>query len=272
MAVIVITGASKGIGRAAALRLAKRGFDILAGVRQPADGEKLKSEAPERIRPIILDITDREDIEAARKALGAAEEGIAGLVNNAGTAFAAPLELISIDDFRRQLEVNLVGHLAVIQALLPALRKGGGRIVNISSVGGRIAGRMLGPYHASKFALEAIGDSLRQELAYHGVRVITVEPGAIDTGIWSTATERSEGFAASARPETLARYERLIEAARRFAAESAKRAIPPDRVAAVVERALTSRRPRTRYTVGFDAWIGVHLLSRLPDRLRDRLL
>lgn len=272
MATVVITGASKGIGRAVALRLAERGLDVLAGVRRPEDGEELKSRAPERITPIILDITNREHIEAAGSSLGAAEEGIAGLVNNAGTAFAAPLEMIAIEDFRKQLEVNVVGHLAVIQAMLPALRRGKGRIVNISSAGGRIAWPVLGPYNASKFALEAIGDSLRQELAYEGIHVVTVEPGAIDTSIWSTASELSEGLAASARRETLARYERLIKGARRFAAENAKRAIPPERVAVAVERALTSRRPRTRYTVGVDAWISANILARLPDRLRDRLL
>lgn len=272
MAAVVITGASKGIGRAAALRLAKRGLDIIAGVRRPEDGEELKSRAPDRIRPIILDITNPEQIAAARALLAESPEGVAGLVNNAGTAFAAPLELLPIEDFRKQLEVNLVGHLAVIQALLPALRRGRGRIVNVSSVGGRIAGPVLGAYHASKYALEALGDSLRQELASQGIHVVTVEPGAIDTEIWATATQLSEGLVTSARAEILSNYTAAIAGARKFAAASAKRAISPERVAEVVERALTSRRPKTRYTVGIDAWVGAHLLARLPDRLRDRLL
>ena len=186
MATVLISGASKGIGRATALHLDAKGFTVIAGVRKKEDAESLRSAASGRLKSVILDITNRDQIlEAARMVkdiVGAA--GLDGLVNNAGIAVPAPLEFIPIDEFRRQIEVNLIGQLALTQALVELLRTAKGRIINISSVGGRISGPMLGAYHASKFAIEALTDTLRQELAPWHIRVASIEPGAVATPIW----------------------------------------------------------------------------------------
>jgi NAD(P)-dependent dehydrogenase (short-subunit alcohol dehydrogenase family) len=271
MPTVVITGASKGIGRATALHLDRKGFTVLAGVRSTADGDSLCKEASPRLQPIVLDITNAAHItqaaETVRKVVG--DNGLDGLVNNAGIAVAAPLEFLPIDEFRRQIEVNLTAQLAVTQALLPHIRQAKGRIINISSVGGRIAGGMLGAYHASKFALEALTDVLRQELSPWGIEVVSIEPGAIATPIWDTSTGVADRLQEQMPAQGREYYAKGIAGARHFAQQAAKIGLPPERVAEVVEQALTANRPRTRYTVGRDARIGSAILARLPDRMRD---
>ncbi|HOY82414.1 MAG TPA: SDR family NAD(P)-dependent oxidoreductase, partial [Rhodoglobus sp.] len=173
---VLVTGASTGIGRATALALDARGITVFAGVRKPADGDALVA-AGQHIVPLILDVTVAEQIAAAARSIAESGIPLVGLVNNAGIAAAAPLEFIAVDDFRHQLEVNVVGQLAVTQSVLPLLRASKGRIVNITSIGGLISGPMLGPYHASKFALEAMTDTLRIELAPWGIGVAAIEPG-----------------------------------------------------------------------------------------------
>ncbi|MDP3209060.1 MAG: SDR family NAD(P)-dependent oxidoreductase, partial [Rhodoglobus sp.] len=184
-AAVLVTGASTGIGRATALLLHERGFTVYAGVRRPEDGASLRAAASDRLVPLIIDVTDPEAIAAAAGEITRAGVALVGLVNNAGIAAAAPLEFVPLADFRHQLEVNVVGQLAVTQAMLPLLREDRGRIVNITSVAGLFAGPMLGPYHASKWALEAMTDTMRMELAPWGIRVSAVEPGQIATPIWS---------------------------------------------------------------------------------------
>src|SRR4051812_38767485 len=186
---VVITGASKGIGRAIASRLAGKGFRVYAGVRDPADGETLKRETAGDLRPVILDITRQETIDAAASSIRAelGNHQLHGLINNAGIAIAGPLEFLPIAELRKQLEVNVIGQVAMIQAMLPLLREAKGRIVNIGSIAGKSAMPMTGPYSASKFALEAITDSLRVELMPFGVDVIIIEPGMIATPIWQTS-------------------------------------------------------------------------------------
>ncbi len=273
MSTVLITGAGKGIGRATALYLDNKGFQVLAGVRNAADGEALCKEASPRLQPILLDVTNAAQIaqaaEAVDRIVGA--KGLDGLVNNAGMAVPAPLEFMPIDEFRRQIDVNLIGQLAVTQAFLPVLRKAQGRIVNISSIGGRIAGRMLGAYHASKYALEALTDTLRQELAPWNVTVISVEPGMIATPIWESGTQTADRLLEAMPPQAESMYGEAIAATRTRAQLAPTQGLPPQQVALVIEQALTAPRPRTRYTVGRDAWIGVHILAKLPDRLRDRL-
>lgn len=270
----MVSGASTGIGRATALRLATLGFRVLAGVRRAADGERLVADASGPVAPVTLDVTDESSIEAAvaevERATGAA--GLAGLVNNAGTAEPGPIELLPVDVLRRQLEVNLVGHVAVTQALLPALRLARGRIVNVSSVGGRVATPALGAYSASKFALEAISDSLRVELAPWGIEVTLIEPGAVRTEIWRRGEAEADSLMERVAEERRALYEPLIAGMRRLSARSQRRAIAPDRVAARVAHALTARRPRTRYVVGADARARIVLRALLPDRAYDALI
>jgi NAD(P)-dependent dehydrogenase (short-subunit alcohol dehydrogenase family) len=270
---VVVTGSSTGIGRACALHLDRLGFKVFAGVRKEEDGEQLRAEASERFEPLLLDVTDPEHISRAAEHVSEATGArLAGLVNNAGIGVGGPLELLSVSDFRHQIEVNLIGQVAVTQAFIPALRRARGRLVFISSIGGLLATPYMSPYHASKFGIEAVGDVLRQELRQFGVQVSIVQPGSIATPIWEKgrATARAVLGNLSAEGqelygESLARTEKTLE-------QTAGRGAPPEKVAKVVAHALTARRPRTRYLVGADARAMATLKKLLPDRLRDRLV
>ncbi|MHC4949193.1 MAG: SDR family oxidoreductase [Planctomycetota bacterium] len=271
---VLITGASTGIGRACARRLDDAGWTVFAGVRREQDGRTLDAGSSERLRPVVLDVTRSETIAAA--AAGVADvvgrRGLDGLVNNAGIGVGGPLEFLDLGDLRRQFEVNTFGAVAVTQALLPFLRRARGRIVNMSSISGRFSYPFLGPYAASKFALEALSDALRLEVRRHGVRVSIVEPGCIETPIWDKARERAGQLRATLPAEAFEVYEGLETALARTIELGAARCIPADAVAERVEHALTARRPRVRYPVGADARIGTLLARVLPDRLRDWLV
>lgn len=271
---VVVTGAAKGIGRAIALDLAHRGFQVFAGVRKAQDGEALVTAGGANLTPLLLDVTDAAQVAAAaevvRVAVGAA--GLAGLVNNAGVAVAGPLEFMPLEELRNQLEVNVVGQMGVTQALLPLLRSAKGRIINISSMGGRVAGPWTGPYHASKFALEALTDSLRQELAPWGIEVVSIEPGAIATPIWETSLARAAQIARRFPAQAQELYGNQMAKRIAGAQKNINAGIAPERVAAVVATALTAARPKTRYPVGPDAQVAVNLIARLPDRWRDWLV
>ncbi len=261
---VVVTGASSGIGRACAVRLAGAGWRVYGGVRTPADGESLRAHG---VEPLALDVTDAAQVAAAAHAVG---ERLDALVDNAGIAIAAPLELVPLDELRRQLEVNVVGQVAVAQALLPALRRARGRIVLMGSIGGRSALPFLGPYAASKHALEAIADVLRVELGPWGMHVSIVEPASIATAIWRKGAERADELSRGVPPEARALYADRVSAFRSVALARGPGA-DPDAVAKAVEHALTSSRPRARYLVGRAA----HRRSgveRLPTSLRDRVL
>jgi NAD(P)-dependent dehydrogenase (short-subunit alcohol dehydrogenase family) len=268
---VVITGSSTGIGRACALRLDAAGFDVFAGVRRAEDGERLKADASDRLRTLILDVTDGDAIAAARSEVEAAvgEHGVAGLVNNAGVTVNGPVEFVPLDDVRRQLEVNVVAQIAVTQAFLPSIRRATGRIVNMSSVGGRVANGFLCPYQASKFAIEAITDALRKELRPWGIHVVAIEPGSIDTEMWRKGIEEGQEMVERLPPEGRELYGEAIPKLMEMARKTAARAVSPDRVAAAVERALTASRPRTRYLVGVDARAQAALGALLPDRAMD---
>jgi NAD(P)-dependent dehydrogenase (short-subunit alcohol dehydrogenase family) len=268
---VVVTGASTGIGEACAQRLSSLGFDVFAGVRSDADVERLR--AAGSVRPLKLDITDSASIAAAAETVIAASGGrLAGLVNNAGIAVTAPLEFLPVEELRRQLEVNVIGHVAVTQAFLEALRAARGRIVNISSIGGRIALPLLGAYAGSKFALEGISDALRRELRPWGIAVAVVQPGAIATPIWDKGSVAAEGLLAEAPAEASERYGPLIETMRSGALEAARDGLPPAAVADIVAHALTSARPRTRYLVGREAKVRATLARVLGDRVFDALI
>jgi NAD(P)-dependent dehydrogenase (short-subunit alcohol dehydrogenase family) len=271
---VLVTGASTGIGRATALRLDERGWRVFAGVRRAEDAASLREAGSERLEPLMLDVTDAGQIAAAAERVGAevGEAGLDGVVNNAGIGVPGPLETLPLEDFRRQIEVNLTAHVAVTQAMLPAVRRARGRIVFIASIGGRMAFPMFGAYNASKFGLEAIGDVFRQELRPWGIRVAVVEPGSIATPIWERGEAEVDAIAGRARDGHAELYGEAIEAYREVAMKTAARGIPPERVAKTIERALTARRPRTRYLVGADAR-GQALAKRLlPDRAVDWLV
>ncbi|HEX5609480.1 MAG TPA: SDR family NAD(P)-dependent oxidoreductase [Solirubrobacterales bacterium] len=269
---VLVTGASTGIGRATALRLDAAGWRVFAGVRKAEDAESLRAEASERLQPLFIDVTDSEQIAAAAERIEAeAGEGLGGLVNNAGLAVPSPLETIPVEDFRHQIEVNLTGQVAVTQALLPSLRKGSGRIVFISSIGGRIAFPMTGAYHAAKFGIEAVGDVFRQELRSWDIPVAIVEPGSIDTPIWERG-ERTADEIGGRSPQREALYGRAIERYREVVRQTAERGIPPEKVARAIEHALTAKRPRTRYLVGLDAKVQARVKPLIPTRVFDRIV
>jgi NAD(P)-dependent dehydrogenase (short-subunit alcohol dehydrogenase family) len=271
---IVITGTSTGIGAACALYLDRLDFHVFAGVRQPVDGDALRQQASPQLTPIFLDVTDPASIAAAASTVSTAvgETGLAGLVNNAGIAVGGPLEFIPLADLRRQLEVNVIGQVAVTQAFLPLLRQGRGRIVNIGSISGRVATPFLGPYAASKFALSALTDSLRVELRPWDLAVCLVEPGPIATPIWEKSLAEGEQMVQNLPPQADAFYGSAFVRMWEFALNRRRMAIPPEAVAKVVAHALTAPRPKTRYLVGPGAWLVPLLAKFVPDRLRDRLI
>jgi NAD(P)-dependent dehydrogenase (short-subunit alcohol dehydrogenase family) len=275
----LITGASTGIGRATALRLTRAGWTVLAGVRDPAAGEQLIDEAGAgRMLPLTLDVTDAEQIEqaAARVDEEAGESrnsshgGLDALVNNAGIGVGGPLELIPLGDLRRQLEVNVVGQIAVTQAMLPALRRARGRIVFVSSIGGRVAVAFTAPYAASKHAIEAIGDALRVELRSSSVQVALIEPASVATPIWDKGRAKVERM--SVPPGLQDQYGQVAAAMDKVLEDTARRGISPEQVAQTIERALTARRMKARYLIGREAK-GMLLARRLlPDLVFDRVI
>jgi len=271
---IVLTGASTGIGAACALACVSHGMTVFAGVRSREAGEALRQQGGERLIPVHLDVTDPESIGQAetvvRETVGLT--GVSGLVNNAGIAVGSPLEVIPIDALRRQLEVNVIGQVMVTQAFLPLLRLARGRIVNMGSIAGRGTIPVMGPYSASKHALEALTDALRLELQPWGLHVSIIEPGAVATPIWEKSTKAGDEIAASADPAALALYGDLVARVKDRVAQSARRAISPDVVAQTVLHALTATKPKTRYLVGSDAKIRAVMLRWLPDRAQDWML
>src|SRR5215207_7401116 len=265
---VLVTGASTGIGEATVLHLRELGFDPVAAVRKDEDAERLEGHG---LRTTRIDVTDADQIAAARDALG--DEPLVGLVNNAGIAVAAPVEFLPIDRLREQLEINLIGQAAVIQAFLPALRRARGRIVNLSSIGGRVGLPLVGAYNASKFGLEGLSDSLRRELRAQGVDVILIEPGGVKTPIWKKGERLADEMTEGMPPEAERLYGRMIEALRTETAKiEQERGIEPREVAEVIGRALTAPRPRARYLVGRDAKMRAPMAKILPDRVMDRLI
>jgi NAD(P)-dependent dehydrogenase (short-subunit alcohol dehydrogenase family) len=270
---VVVTGASSGIGEACARRLAAGGFQVFAGVRRDEDAERLRASIP-GVEPVRLDVVDGDSIAAAvasvREAVG--ERGLAGLVNNAGVAVPAPVEYVPIEAFRRQIDVNLIGQVAVTQAFMGLLRDGRGRIVFIGSIGGRVAVPLIAGYAASKFAIEGLADALRRELRPWGIEVAVIEPGAIATPIWDKGSAEGDTLLEGMGAEAQERYAPLVAAVRAASAQGARGGLAPDAVARDVEHALTAQRPRTRYLVGRDAKLRARIAALLPDRAMDALI
>lgn len=272
--VVLVTGSSTGIGEACALELDRRGCRVFAGVRREADAERLRRQASDRLNPLMLDVTDQDQIASAattiRETVG--DAGLWGLVNNAGMVVSTPLELVPIELFRRQLEVNVVGQVAVTQAMLPMLRAARGRIVNMGSISGRVAAPYLGPYAASKYALEAVTDAWRVELRRWGIGVAIVEPGSVKTPIWDKAIASGNELLEGASPEEAALYGADVEAMLQASQEMARTGMPVELVVRAVVHALFARRPRTRYPVGPATRFSIGALKFVPDRLRDRFV
>jgi NAD(P)-dependent dehydrogenase (short-subunit alcohol dehydrogenase family) len=270
---VVVTGSSTGIGRACAVELDRRGFAVFAGVRKEADAEALRAAGSDRLRPLIIDVTEPDQIAAAAGVVAeGSPAGLAGLVNNAGVGVGGPLELIPIDDFRRQIEVNLIGQIAVTQAFLPALRRARGRVVFLSSIGGLNANPYMSPYHASKFGIEAVGDSLRQEMRQFGVEVSLVEPGSVATPIWAKGKESADAIRDRLTPEDERLYGDKVARMGKVLEKVGARGVAPEKVADAVAHALTDKRPKTRYLVGADARMTLLVRRVLPDRVRDRIV
>jgi NAD(P)-dependent dehydrogenase (short-subunit alcohol dehydrogenase family) len=265
---ILITGTSSGIGEACTHHLAGLGFNVFAGVRKQEDAERI---AGPRVEPVIVDVTDDASVSAAAEHIraGAGNTGLAGLVNNAGIAVAGPLEFVALDEFQRQLEVNVTGVLRTTQAMIPLLRQARGRIANISSIGGRVAIPLVGPYNASKFALEGMSDALRRELRPWGIRVALIEPGAVATPIWDKGVDQAETLEREAPPEVRERYGEVMDAIRKQSEKNRTDGVPPQEVAEAVAHALTADKPKTRYLIGRDAKMRGPVAKMLPDRLMD---
>lgn len=277
----LITGASTGIGRATALRLAASGWTVLAGVRDPAAGERLVADAGRsqgagangRLLPLALEVTDAAQVAAAaatveQEAAASRRGGLDALVNNAGIAIGGALELISAEDLQKQFDVNVFAQVAVTQAMLPALRRAGGRIVFVSSIGGRVAMAFTAPYAASKHAIEALADALRVELRSSGVQVALIEPGSVATPIWDKGRAYAEHVVIP--PELQDAYGRIPAAMNKVLENIARRGVPPEQVAETIERALSAQRMRARYVVGRDAKAMLLIKRMLPDLAFDR--
>ncbi len=266
----VITGASTGIGRACALYMDRQGWRVFAGVRKERDAASLSGESSQHLTPVILDVTDQKSIREAAQIVSASvgESGLAGLVNNAGVPYGGPIEYLDVREVRAAFDVNFFGAIAVIQAFLPLLRLGRGRIVNMSSISGLIASPFLSPYSTSKFALEALSDALRVELHPWNIQVAVIEPGAINTPIWSKGGDVLKDLLKRAPQAGMDLYGGVLTG---MAGRIRPHGISPDEVAKAVAHALASKRPKTRYVIGLDG-IAVMIFRLLPDRLRDWII
>ena len=271
---VVITGGSTGIGAACAIHLDRLGFRVFAGVRKPEDGLALQKNSSDRLVPIALDVTDDSAIRKAHLLVSelTRTDGLYGLINNAGIAVVGPLEVVPIADLRRQLDVNVIGQVAVTQIFLPLLRQGRGRIINMGSIAGLSTMPLMGPYSASKYALEAITDALRLEVQQWGIHVSIIEPGAIATPIWNKSTVDAAEREAAIGDDLRTLYKPIVVAVRKIVEEASKRAVSSETVAMAVEAALTAPIPKTRYLVGNDAKLRALMARLLPDRTSDKLL
>jgi len=269
---VLVTGASTGIGEACALRLDRLGHRVYAGVRSENHAEQIRGRASERLVPVFLDVTDQEQVDAVAKQVADDGGSLDGVVNNAGIARGGPLEYLPLEVWREQLDVNVLGQVAVTKAMLPFIRAARGRIVFIGSIGGKVATMLMGPYGASKFAIEAIGESLRSELHPWGISVSVVEPGAIKTPIWDKGRQQADSLEQALPEEARTRYADHIVAIRKGIEMQDRQGANPDKVAAAVEHALFSARPKTRYVVGTDARVQSLMVRLLPDRPREAII
>ena len=272
---ILITGASTGIGRATATLLAKNQMQVFAGVRKERDAESLRSEGIRTLHPVIIDVTDEETIDAAIAFVGdqVGEAGLYGLINNAGVALGGPIEFLEIDVWRKQFDVNVIGTITMVQRSLPLLRQAeNSRIINVGSIAGLIGAPLIGPYSASKHAVEAFTSSLRLELARWNIFTTVVAPGNVNTPIWDKAETDRDALLGQLGDLERERYGQQIIDMCEYGVRTGRKGVSAEYVAAVIERALMVRRPKHRYLVGKDAWF-LYVLNRwLPRRLYEFVL
>jgi NAD(P)-dependent dehydrogenase (short-subunit alcohol dehydrogenase family) len=270
---VVITGTSTGIGRSTALHLAEQGFHVFAGVRRDEDGRALAADVSGELTPLIVDVTDEATISAAATTVAdvVGDRGVAGLVNNAGIGVPAPLEFQPMADFRTQLEVNLFGPVAMIQAFLPLIRRGRGRIVNVGSIGGILVLPLNGAYSASKFGMRAISDALRLELRQWGIHVSLIEVAPVKTAIFGKTYAELDGLEDKLGEDKFRLYEQQIAAIRKAVEKAEAEGDPPLVIAKAIHHALTSDKPKTRYLAGHGGK-ATAAAAALPDRARDLAL
>jgi NAD(P)-dependent dehydrogenase (short-subunit alcohol dehydrogenase family) len=267
---VVVTGASSGIGQAAAELLAREGFIAFAGVRNDADAARVGA-LHANVRAVRLDVTDRASIGAAVETVVASGLPLRGVVNNAGVAIAGPLEFLPVDELRRQFEINVFGAIAVSQAFLPQLRVSRGRLIFVGSISGRLAIPFIAPYSASKFALRALTDALRVELRPAGIAVVLLEPSSVKTPIWQKGRDSREARIALLPAKAMEYYAPQVEAVFATTEHEERIAIPVERVSAAILHALTARTPHRRYLLGPGARAG-SILALMPAALRDRAM
>jgi len=274
-AAVLITGTSSGIGRATALLLDEAGYLVFAGVRKEADAESLRSQATSRLQCVILDICKPDHIQDAVRRIDEAispGRGLTALINNAGIAEPGPLEYISMDRFRKQMEVNVTCHLEVIQAFMPLIRRGPGRIINVASAIARSPLPCFGAYVASKCAMEGLSDVLRRELSRWDIPVSVVEPGTVEAAIWDNTPSTPDALPeARLRPELIEMYRELNQEMYDMMQRGRKVAAKPVSVARVIKKAIESKRPRARYQTGPGAKMAV-LGSRTPEFITDWII
>ncbi|HET7666817.1 MAG TPA: SDR family NAD(P)-dependent oxidoreductase [Mycobacterium sp.] len=271
---VVVTGSSTGIGRACALMLDRNGFRVFAGVRKDADGNALRSAASPSLTPVHIDVTNAVSVQAMADRVKAAvgKAGLDGLVNNAGTTLPCPVEYLSLEDFRRQLEVNLVGPLAVTQALLPLLRQTHGRVVNVTSAAGRAGVPLMAPYVSAKHGLEGLSDVMRLEFRQLGIHVAVIEPGFVGTSMGGKLQRDTVAALSSLPDDGRRRYGPALQKLAEEISRHAQAGSPPDVIAESILHALTSERPRTRYPAGAGAKRMLFMRRILPDRQFDKII
>ncbi|MDT5284802.1 MAG: hypothetical protein QOJ20_5997 [Mycobacterium sp.] len=271
---VVITGSSTGIGRACALILDRNGFRVFAGVRKKADGDALRSAASQSLTPVHIDVTDAASIQAMAEKVTSevGDAGLHGLVNNAGTTLPCPIEYLPLDGFRRQLEVNLVGPLAVTQALLSVLRQGQGRVVNVTSAAGRAGVPLMAPHVSAKHGLEGLSDVMRLAFRQLGIQVAVIEPGFVGTAMGGKLQRDTEGAIGSLPDEGRRRYGPVLAKLAEEISRHAATGSPPEVVAKAVLHALTNGRPHSRYPSGAGAKRMLFFRRILPDRHFDRII
>ncbi len=269
---VLISGTSTGIGAATVARLASAGWRVYAGVRRAEDGDRLLSSTSGDIIPVILDVTNRDDIADAIGRIDQETGHLDGLVNNAGIAVGGPVELLTDEEWQRTFDVNLFGVVALTREAFPLVRRADGRFVHIGSIEGRVGTGGVAPYTASKHAIEGFNWALREELSRSKMSSSVVEPGLISTSIWDKGAATIADLEDRLVGEHAEHYRFLVDASRGFMADGRDRGIDPDRVARTIEHALTTRHPRARYLVGLDAESVGTIVTRLPDRAREALL
>lgn len=271
---VLITGTSSGIGLACVHALIQEKYRVFATVRKKQDAESLKAKYGDLIDILLLDITDSTLIESLAQELSSkiSDHGLDALINNAGLAIPGTIEMLPIESLRQQIEINLIGQVALTQKLIPLLRQTKGKIINISSLSGRITFPFMGAYCASKYGLEAVSDALRIELKSWEIKVILIQPGRIKTKIFDKAINDLENLKNNASPQMLSLYQDALKGAEHTTTAANGNGIDPEAVAQVITKVLKSNNPKPRYLVGKDAWSLVWAKNILPDRWLDFLV